>query len=178
MIKEQWKQIDGFPKYQISNHGRIKSPRSKDFLNPQTTKTGYKRVILYNEDGPKQSTVHKLVLEHFVCKRPKGKVCAHNDGNPVNNLVTNLRWATPKENSVDMVKHGRSKVGEKHHSTRLTWENVKEIRSSFVPRKYSGKNCRYFASKFGCSMRTIQDVVNNKTWKTEVLAELGIEAKS
>lgn len=52
--------------------------------------------------------VHVLVLEAFDRPRPKGAVCRHLDGNPINNHLSNLAWGTHKENTEDRKRHGRA----------------------------------------------------------------------
>lgn len=42
------------------------------------------------------------------------EVC-HNDGNPANNVVTNLRWDTKKANARDRLMHGNDKNARKTH---------------------------------------------------------------
>jgi hypothetical protein len=71
-----------------------------------------------------QVYVHHLVLEAFVGPRPAGRQAAHGDGDKANNVVTNLRWATRKENEGDKVRHGtkvfgaRTAQGRKTHCAR------------------------------------------------------------
>ena len=64
--------------------------------------------------------VHQLVLEAFVGPRPARHQAAHGDGNPLNNTLANLRWATPKENEADKRLHGTLPVGTKSAQGRKT----------------------------------------------------------
>src|SRR4051794_38431819 len=50
--------------------------------------------------------IHRLVLEAFVGPCPDGLECRHLDGDPGNNLLSNLKWGTRLENFQDSVKHG------------------------------------------------------------------------
>lgn len=59
--------------------------------------------------------VHALVLEAFIGPRPSGMVCCHNDGDPLNNSVDNLRWDTQASNILDIVKHGNHLHANKTH---------------------------------------------------------------
>ena len=54
--------------------------------------------------------MHCLVLEAFIGLRPKNMECCHNDGNPQNNDLTNLRWDTKLSNAKDRIKHGRHRL--------------------------------------------------------------------
>jgi len=50
--------------------------------------------------------VHRLVLEAFIGPAPKGTICCHNDGDPTNNRLENLRWDTHSSNTRDAIRHG------------------------------------------------------------------------
>lgn len=44
--------------------------------------------------------IHRLVAEHFISPEPEpGMVVNHIDGDPFNNHVSNLEWATVSENN-------------------------------------------------------------------------------
>lgn len=61
--------------------------------------------------------VHNLILEAFVGPKPKSWYeCRHLDGNKRNNILSNLKWGTPKQNGEDKVRLGEvpSHVGEKN----------------------------------------------------------------
>ena len=64
-------------------------------------KCGYLRVSLQTEHGKKKFYVHRLVA--LVCcpndDPEHKKVTDHRDGNPQNNLPSNLEWVTPEENN-------------------------------------------------------------------------------
>lgn len=54
----------------------------------------------------KTKLVHHLVLITFVGERPEGAECCHNQNNPSNNNLVNLRWDTHLANVLDKEKHG------------------------------------------------------------------------
>ena len=53
---------------------------------------------------------HLLVLEAHVSPRPVGLEGCHNDGDPTNNVVGNLRWDTHSANLLDIARHARERV--------------------------------------------------------------------
>jgi hypothetical protein len=97
---EKWRPIEGFPSYEVSNFGHVKSfKRGKaKILKPRATKTGYLRVLLCNNGKEYDKYIHRLVLEAFVGK-PSGKMEAnHKNGKKTDNRLENLEWVTPLEN--------------------------------------------------------------------------------
>ena len=106
-VNEIWKPIPGYEgKYEVSDQGRIRSFRRNPkgyLLKPGRMPEGHLSVSL----GRKNSQcVHKLVLLAFVGLAPDGHECCHNNGNPADNRLENLRWGTRSENIKDAVKHG------------------------------------------------------------------------
>ena len=97
---EEWKAIEGFPLYQVSNYGRVYSFYQNKLLKLNLTAgKRYLMVILHNNDGNERGVlVHHLVLEAFVGPRPEGKECNHKNGVPSDNTLGNLEWVTHAEN--------------------------------------------------------------------------------
>ena len=109
---EEWKTIDGFPNYEVSNLGNV---RSKDrtvlrkgnptkikghTLNPREAK-GYMRVALYNgsRSNHRAYSVPRLVAEAFVSNSNNLPSINHKDEDKKNNNADNLEWCTHKYNS-------------------------------------------------------------------------------
>lgn len=92
-MREEWKQIADYPKYYISNRGRVLSTAQiktgrliKHYLNDK----GYARITLRNENGRKDFFVHRLVAEHFLPDFDAFNEVHHRDGNRQNNNADNL----------------------------------------------------------------------------------------
>lgn len=124
-MTEVWKKIDGFPGYEVSDLGRVRSWRSRNgkgrskephLLTPTPFQgRPYLRVALTGNSGNvTQHRVHRLVLEVFVGPCPDGMEGCHSDGNPTNNALTNLRWDTKASNFLDQITHGTRRRGERH----------------------------------------------------------------
>lgn len=108
--KEEWRQVEGFPRYEVSNLGRVRSNTSSKnqgrILKQGTARGGYKCVTLMTGDswgaGGQRITkrVHRLVAEAFLGEPKEGQTqIDHLDTKTDNNVVTNIRYCTPKENS-------------------------------------------------------------------------------
>jgi hypothetical protein len=111
-MTEQWRPITGCPGYQVSDAGRVRSPRK--VLKPLTGNGGYCFVHLWV--GPKmhRRAIHRLVLIAFEGDRPGLEAC-HNNGDKRDNRLANLRWDTRSANVLDMVRHGTHNNARKTH---------------------------------------------------------------
>lgn len=146
MTTERWKPIAGFEGYySVSSHGRVRSEarhvqRSdgktqfvrQRFMSPAKKEKGHLSVMLYGAEKKRvRKHIHRLVL--FAFRGPPPTPLhdgAHNDGNPGNNHVNNLRWATCSENLMDKVAHGTHNRGERHPLCTIPDETVRRIRAS------------------------------------------------
>lgn len=88
----------------------------------------------------------------------------HEDGVPTHNWADNLYWGTHKDNSEDMVKHGRSLKREKHHKTVLTPKQVADIKARYTP-KHPANGSYAMAKEFGVHRTTIENIVAGRSWK-------------
>lgn len=109
MLKEDWKWIKGYEgRYQISNHGRLKSflKDENGTIRSNVDKNGwYITVNLIDSYGKRETKrMHRLVAETFIGKIPKGYHVHHKDGNKQNNMVDNLEILSPREHSLETIK--------------------------------------------------------------------------
>ena len=109
-MKEIWKDIKGYEGYyQVSNLGNVKSLDRKLWngfvfhevkgkpMKVRTEKDGYLRCNLSKNGKMKDGRIHRLVAEAFI-PNPKNKPTVnHYNTDVTDNSVTNLEWATHKE---------------------------------------------------------------------------------
>ena len=146
---ERWKPITGYEGiYEVSDHGRVRSLdrtitrsdgqvrrlKGKVLSAPPKQRGGYPRVCLSAHGKDKVRYVHSLVAETFIGTRPDGMEVCHNDGDPTNNHVDNLRYGTPSENELDKVRHGTHYNAVKTHCPRGHELFVENIRPSSAKR--------------------------------------------
>lgn len=163
MKSEIWKQIKNFPKYQVSDHGRIKSVKCT--LKPQSNSMGYFRVNLYNGKTMKSCSVASLVLEHFLGPRPSAKhEAAHINGKKTDNIVSNLDWKTRLENEHDKSIHGTKAVGSGHGLSKLTEADVIYIKANYEKYNLRRSNAKILAKQFGVWPETINSIIRGRTW--------------
>ncbi len=178
---EIWKPISGYPKYEISTYGRIKSLyievermhplhgrmctyRYKERITIGSTYGKKDKRLMFNlcRDGAhKGFLVSRLVLTEFAGSPQKGMVCCHNNGNPLDNRLDNLRWDTLKANAKDMAEHGTRRKGMQVHFVKLTDDDIYTIRS-ITPRRGLYKE---LAAYYNVHWETIRDIIKKRTWK-------------
>lgn len=118
MEKEIWKDIDGFPGYQVSSEGRVRSFRDyhgnitdiPKILKPRVNEDGYYELTLYTIDRKKTTKrVHKLVAEAFLGKQP-GLVVDHKNDNKLDNRASNFHYVASAVNSTLAAEAGLYKT--------------------------------------------------------------------
>jgi hypothetical protein len=170
---EIWKPVVTFGLekfYEVSSLGNVKSlirSGKTNFgirmyggkkINPFVSNSGYLCVNLTYKGFRAQCTVHTLVLEAFVGKKPEGMECCHNDGNRLNANLDNLRWDTKKNNHADKKIHGTNQAGSKNPSSKLTEEQAFFIKHS----KLSPKD---LCERYGVSRGCIEKIRHGINWK-------------
>lgn len=147
MENENWKPIPGYEGlYDVSNFGGIRSWRRSFFgkttflTDPRILKTKiifgtgckvyrYKIIGLSKNGVVKSKSVHRLVLMAFTGPPPScDMMCAHLNGNALDNRLENLKWVTREENESHKFIHGTTSKGIKNPKAKLTEANVLQIR--------------------------------------------------
>lgn len=150
---EIWKNVPGYEGlYQVSSHGNVKSlannkNRKEKILKQYPNKSGYLRLILWNNKVIKCYRVHQLVAIAFMKHVPDGltNVVDHIDGNVSNNRLDNLQVVPTRINTLRGIKtnkHGYTGVSyryrDKCYYSRIN-VNGKEIHlGSYMTAKEAG----------------------------------------
>jgi len=178
-MTEQWKPVVGYEGlYEVSNLGRVKSiDRVIERRNNSTMNRGGMILTQNKKHAPsgrlcamtvgvskggkaRRRPVHRFVLEAFVGPCPKGMECCHNDGDPTNNHVDNLRWDTRKANAEDGVRHGTSNRGIRSPCALLSEEQVVEIAKMIR----QGDRQVDIAARYGVSNKVIWAIAHGQNW--------------
>lgn len=158
MVK--WVALPGFDNYLISSDGQICGPRG--IRKRQYKSAGYPFIILWKNNKRINLNVHRLVCEAFNGPPPfEGAQALHKDGIKDNCTKDNMYWGTPKQNSQDTIEAGNFQRGEKHYRTKLTWDQVREIRR----RVAAGEKQVNLCKEFGIRGPVCSQIVNNITWR-------------
>lgn len=91
--REYWAEIEDFPRYLVSSHGRITNRESNRIHYP--TVANRPHTTLTNEFEQKQFVVHNLVACAFFREEARGCKISHIDGDRTNNAVWNLEIVGP-----------------------------------------------------------------------------------
>lgn len=168
--KEIWKPIPGYPGYEASNLGQIRSWKTSRgiahtprILTCGIDTNGYRRCGVVNQHGiTKTKRVHILVMLAFMGQRPEGKQVCHNDGNCLNNDLENLRYDTSAANHQDAVKHGTILYGEDHPLSKLSEQEILRIRNLYATGKITQAE---LGKRYGVTRPVIHYVITGKTWQ-------------
>ena len=114
---EEWKDIEGYTDYMVSNLGRVKSLNyrktdKEQVLKNKIDKDGYLLVNLYKNGKSKTFKIHRLVAQAFIPNSDNKPFIDHINTNRSDNRVENLRWVTHKENmnnDLTLIKCSKSK---------------------------------------------------------------------
>jgi hypothetical protein len=103
--------------------------------------------------------VHIVVLEAFRGPRPAGLEGCHNDGNCLNNFVSNLRWDTHESNIADARKHGSFR-GERNPRSKLVEADIPVI----FRLSSEGRSQPEIGNLFGVCHVVIGNILRRKLW--------------
>lgn len=142
----EWREIPGYPGYEASDDGRVRSVERVQ-PNPSPSSRGGVRVLKERVlrpavdkrtgrvkhrlciDGVMHSAfTHALVCAAFHGPRLEGAQTRHLNGDHTDNRAANLAWGTPRENAADTVRHVAA--GKTNKSFKLKAEEVRAIRKS------------------------------------------------
>lgn len=104
-MDETWMDVYDFPRYQVSDQGKVRNKRTHKIKSAHYDNDGYLKVTLMNIiNGNKKTsrkTVHRLVAESFLGGPHPDLQVNHKNGVKDDNRVVNLEWCIGSEN----VKH-------------------------------------------------------------------------
>lgn len=165
-------ELQDFPGYRVGDDGSVwtrwahngHQPRRLGGewrrMTPSGQVGGYVGVNLFRGGKPTRKLVHRLVLEAFVGPAPDRHQCCHNDGNPRNNALNNLRWDVASANHADRAAHGTLCRGERSGLAKITEQQAREIKV----RLDKGAQCKALASEFNVAPSTISAIKSGKNW--------------
>jgi len=116
-MREIFKDVPGWPKYQVSNKGRVRRKAGLDSIGrfwPAHFKQLKRRYYVKLTDRPRswEGAVARLILLTFVGPPPsKDSHARHLDDVRANNCLENLAWGSAWDNAQDKIRNGRTTKG-------------------------------------------------------------------
>ena len=118
MGSEDWREIKGYPGYEVSSLGRVRSHKGRTLrvMRPGTTLSGYRTITLRRDNQTYVFSLHRVVAQAFHLNPENLPVVRHLDNNKNNNHKDNLCWGTQSQN-----------IQQSHDEGRQTWSPPKSI---------------------------------------------------
>lgn len=171
---EEWKIVEDFPRYEVSNLGNIRSTRNGRPKYCLISAAGYWETQ-FKIDGKRLTVkVHRLVahafleppskelIEHCSSNYPYVVCVNHKDGNKLNNNISNLEWVSHKENSKHAWDNGLTPAlkGELNGRAKLNDSLVHEICLFYQ----EGGSPKQAIIKFGISRQQATKISSGHAW--------------
>ena len=174
----EWRDVKGYEGiYIVSSNGQVKRlpyisktpdgllcQRKGRVLKPWFDKKGYQHIELCDKGRTRTVTVHRVVAEAFLPNPDNKPQINHIDCDKTNNAASNLEWCNNSENQLHAYAHGLQKSCFQHHNSKLSLEQVLEIKHNCVPGN-KGNGMLIYAKKFGVSYATIQQIIRGQSYK-------------
>ena len=195
---EEWRPIQDFPNYNVSNLGNIKNITNDKMLNP-CVKGGYYHISLVNDTNKQNFKVHRLIALAFI-ENPENKSDVnHKDKNKLNNHLSNLEWMTRRENNIHRcqgvkitcnknkvlyrIDKESNEILEKYNSIELAGEWA--FKNGYTKTVHNGRNaignCVNGLSKVAYKFKweyEKKDTLENEIWKQVVLENIDMKDKT
>lgn len=167
----QWRPIPGFPGYEASRCGKIarvspaKTHPVPRILKTQINESGYARCKILQNNKKTCKLLHRLVLLAWKGPPPKDKLLGcHNDGNPKNNAIENLRWDDCAGNFADKVKHGTDHSADRNGRAKMTWKKVREMREKYA----NGASMLSLSREYDLAPSQTREICKKESWWPDV----------
>lgn len=177
--------IENSPRYHVSSYGRLRSFQSVTNASPGQKNgsaegtlikgsviQGYRSLNIRSGGKTLNRYVHKLVAEYFVVRqKPEQTFVIHVDHDKLNNVYTNLQWATKDE----MIEHNRNNPIVKNRPAFYRTRNYKLTESKVIIIKKllrSDKNrLKMIAKQFGITHTQLNRIRSGENWKHVTIEE-------
>ena len=173
MIPEIWVKCEDNPIYEVSSHGRVRSTdhvtvvnirkhgphkrnRKGQLLNHRKQAGDYRFISFGHKN---KQYVHRLVAKAFVGNPDNLPFVNHLDGNPANNLPSNLRWTDMSGNMQHAYNIGLNKRGTESKRSKVDLTTALKIRTDYARGDATYAN---LAQKYGVGTHIIGKCVRGE----------------
>lgn len=173
---EEWRPIEGFPNYAVSDAGRVarvfngtgkfsSRGRGGRILKPYHAKVGYYVVNLCQNGSPVLRKIHRLVAMAFLPRDPKRTHVNHVNGDKLDNRLSNLEWCTHRENLAHASATGLIAFGARLPHTKFSSDVVAAV---LRDRAHTGDTLKQIAMRHGMSRANAGLICQGKTRVREI----------
>ena len=122
----EWKQIQGYSNYEVSDEGQIRNSKTGRVLKLRKNHSGYLRVGLHKNKKQKIHLVHRLVAEAWIPNPHNKPTVNHINENKEDNRVENLEWATYAEQNEHGTRTERTQKKVRCVETGTVYDGVRD----------------------------------------------------
>lgn len=145
------KQIKEYPKYFVTEDGKVWSAKGKKGKWLSLLKNGdYLKVIFSVKNNKKSFLTHRLVAEAYIPNPDNKPFVNHKNGIPTDNRVENLEWVTAQENTQHAWETGLCK------KFTLTEEQRKKISLSNKGKKKQKQSQEHIKKRIESRLETVR----------------------
>ena len=152
--------------YEVSSLGGVRRIMDSKIERRRATDNGlgYLQLTLSNNGKTRTAKIHRLVALAFI-PNPENKVGVnHKNGIKTDNRLSNLEWATTKENVIHSFRKlgKRAPIGEQQGRSKLTSESVLKIRMLY---EQGTMTQVALGEQFGVTNAAISLITARKNWR-------------
>lgn len=127
-MREEYKIIDGYENYMISNCGKVFNIKRGKFLKLRKDRYGYLLVDLSKNGKAKTFLIHRIVAQAFI-PNPDNLETVDHIGSKTDNRACNLRWLT-RSNNVKRFYNEQMTEEQREHYKTVHKETVKKAQET------------------------------------------------
>ena len=160
---EQWKTIDEFPQYSVSNLGRVKNNKTNRIMVGGFDKDGYKQVTISHNKHQYNRRICRLVAIAFIPNPNNYSEVNHKDFDKSNNFVENLEWVSEEQNKKHYNLSLRKKLIEKKRKkyfSNKTYEFIYNNKNKILNLYDSGYTVEDISNKLNIGKDTIASILS------------------
>ena len=154
-------EIEGYSNYTINENGQVWS-KNRNRIMKSRINDGYLQIILCENGKKKAFSIHRLIALEFIPNPNNYPEVDHIDRNPLNNNLSNLRWADRSTQNENKNAYGEIK----HKLICYNTINNGKNKNYKIRKKY------YFDKSLSCIKWTLHDALD---LRTKLLEEFGLD---